>query len=141
MKAQPNRFSRGATLGADSVTFIPADATIRPTQDHIIVEPVDNVFSAIIELPLERVRYVKGIVRAVGKGIYPKHYDHPDKHSRTKMWDSKHFRPCDVRVGDLVSLGAYAFQSFYWGDRLHFIATERDVCGIHTEPLGKGAVA
>jgi co-chaperonin GroES (HSP10) len=133
--AAPKRFARGSRLGAETLTHIPAKTKIHPTFDHIIVEPLDACISSIIYV-INEDRPIRGIVRAVGKGIYEKKYDHPDKHKRTKTWDSKAFRPTEVKVGDTVELGGseiggYAFQTFYWGDRIHLICSERDVAAIH----------
>lgn len=143
--AEPKRYERGSRLGADTITSIPATASIRPTMDHIVVEPIDNYFSSVIYVA-DETRPLKGIVRAVGPGTYPKRYDHPEKHKRSRMWDSKCFRKTEVQVGDVVELGGkeiggYAFQSFYWGDRVHIIATERDVAAIHPGSLDQGSAA
>jgi co-chaperonin GroES (HSP10) len=132
---QGKTFSRGAELSHKTTTFIPADAKIRPTQDHIVVEPLDGVLSSIIEV-IHECKPLKGTVLAVGPGIYPKKYDHPDKHKRTKYWDGKRFRPTEVKVGDVVELGGldiggYAFQTFYWGEKLCLMAQERDVAAVH----------
>lgn len=132
---------RTAALSYDSLTMVPADATIRCRHDHIIVEPleVDHALPKLAELGFlirEDMRPVRGVVKAVGPGHYPKRYDHPDKHRRTKMWKSPIFQPTEVKVGDVVELGAaqetrgYNFQTFLWGDKMHVICTERDVAGV-----------
>jgi hypothetical protein len=144
-KAESKRYARGSRLTADTITRIDASAKIRPTFDHIVVEPLDACISSIIEVVNES-KPVRGIVRAVGPGHYPKRYDHPDKHKRKKTWDSKHFRDTEVKPGDIVELGGgeiggYSFQTFYWGDRIHLIASERDVAAIHTAELAEGAAA
>jgi len=112
--------------------FIPADHAIRPLRDNIVVEPLPWRPSAIIEVASNR--KVRGIVRAVGKGTYPKRYDGP-KGKRTKSWDSKAFRPCDVKVGDIVELGGieiteYLHKTFTWGDKTMILCQEADVAGI-----------
>lgn len=96
----------------------------------MVVEPLDGTMSAIIKVVSET-KPMKGIVRAVGPGCYPKKYDHPDKHRRTKMWDSKALRPCDVKIGDMVGFEPRAFQTFYWGDRMCLLMREEDITGIH----------
>jgi hypothetical protein len=80
---------------------------------------------------------LRGLVKAVGPGCYPKRYDHAEKGKRTKMWDSKRLRKTEVKVGDVVELGGseiggYSFDSFYWGETLHLMCREEDVAGIHT---------
>lgn len=125
---------RSAELSQKSATRIPADQTIRPLRDQMIVEPLEIEHSDTL-LVIEQTKPVRGIVKAIGPGHYPKRYDHPDKHRRTKMWDSKRFQPTEIKVGDVVELGGYdfggyGFQQFYWGDKLHIICREADVSGI-----------
>ena len=95
---------RSAHLSQASNTDIQADAKIRPLRDQIIVEPLNVVLSQTI-IVKEETKPLRGIVKAVGPGHYPKKYDHPDKHKRTRMWDSKVFQPTNVTVGDVVELG------------------------------------
>lgn len=146
MRATPYRFQAGSHLSSVTATRISADENIRPLRDVIIVEPLDGTLSAIIEV-IHESRPLKGIVKAVGPGCYPKKYDHPEKHKRTKTWDSTHRRPTEVKVGDTVELGGeaiggYAFDCFYWGERLHLMCREEDVCGIHVpESLDSGRAA
>lgn len=129
MPVESKPFSRGSALSWKVATYIPAEAVIRPTLDHILVEPVDHTFSAVL-IVVNESNPIKGIVRAVGKGHHPRKYDHPEKHKRTKTWFSKQFRPCDVKVGDLVAVGDFPFQTLYHGDKLHFMCREEDVCLI-----------
>ena len=127
--------ARSAELRMDGGTYVASNETIRPLRDQIIVEPleVDHGGALIV---LEETKPVRGIVKAAGPGHYPKQYDHPDKHRRTKMWDSKHFQPMQLKVGDIVQLGSpqggrgYAFQTIMWGDKKHLICREADVIGI-----------
>lgn len=145
-KADGYTFSRGAQLRHTTTTRIPITAKLKPLRDVIIVEPLEHTLSALI-LVINECRPVKGIVKAVGPGHYPKRYDHPDKHKRTKTWDSKSFQATEVQVGDTVelggaSIGGYAFDTFYWGERLHLICREADVCGIHvSERVGQRSAA
>lgn len=126
---------RSAELSLKGRTEIPADAKFRPLRDQIIVEPLETVYSAIIDV-IRETKPMKGIVKAVGPGCYPKKYNHSDKSKRTKMWDSKTFKPTQVKVGDKVELGGYqyggyAFHTFYWGDKLHIICREEDVAFVY----------
>lgn len=128
---------RSAELSLKSRTEFPADAKLRPLRDNLFVEPIDTVYSAIIDV-IHTDKPMRGIVKAVGPGHYPKIYNHPDKAKRTKMWESKTFQPTEVKVGDIVELGGlqyggYSFQTFYWGDKLHLICREADVVGIVEE--------
>lgn len=129
--------ARSAELSFQGGTYIPADRRILPLRDQIIVEPLEVKHSETL-IVIEDTKPVRGIVKAVGPGHYPKQYNHSDKGRRTKMWDSKCFQPCEVKVGDIVNLGSpqdargYTFQTFMWGSVLHLIAREADVCGVES---------
>ncbi len=122
-------------------TYVDAEFKIRPLRDQIIVEPLQVHHSDFLDV-IEYCKPLRGIVRAVGPGHYPKRYDHPDKGRRTKMWDSKVFQPTEVKVGDVVELGGYGeddmghlyrgfnFQQFSWGGKWHVICREADICAI-----------
>lgn len=126
---------RGERIENRLNAFVSGDHIIRPLRDQIVVEPLPWRPSAIIEAASKR--KVRGIVRAVGPGTYPKRYDGPKGH-RTKSWDSKAFRPCDVKVGDIVELGGleiteYLHKTFVWGDKTVILCQEADVAGIECE--------
>ncbi len=126
---------RSAELSQQSGTRVEAHQKIRPLRDQIIVEPLPIEHSQTLEV-YEYGKPVRGIVKAVGPGHYPKIYDHPDKHKRTSMRDSKTFLPTQVKVGEIVELGSpqgmrgYAFQQIMWGDKMHIICSERDVAAV-----------
>jgi len=125
---------RSARVTNDSNTGIPADAKIRPLRDQIIIEPLSVVLSQTI-VTVEHTKPLRGIVKAVGPGCFPKVYDHPDKHKRTKMWDSEIFEPTQLKIGDVVELGGYglggyAFPTIWWGNVKHLICREQDVSGV-----------
>lgn len=126
--------SRSAELSWASLAYVAPHETVRCRRDYIVVEPleVDHRTTIIV---YERTKPLRGIVKAVGPGHYPKRYDHPDKHRRTKTWDSKTFQPTEVKPGDLVELGGYEFggyswQSFLWGNKTHVLCREADVSGV-----------
>lgn len=128
----------GGELSYASTTYIHPEESIRPMHDFIIVEPLNVEHSALLEV-IEHTKPLRGLVKAVGPGHYPLCYDHPDKHKRTKMWRSKTFQPTEVKVGDVVELGAvridgritgYSFQQIMWGSKMHIICREADVSGI-----------
>jgi hypothetical protein len=125
---------RSAELSWDSLTRVPVDKQIRCRRDYMVVEPL-QVEHGVSFAVVENTKPLRGLVKAVGPGHYPKRYNHPDKHVRTKTWDSKSFQPTEVRPGDIVELGGYeyggyAFQTFLWGDRPHLICREADVSGV-----------
>jgi co-chaperonin GroES (HSP10) len=124
------RMDRGVRLGNETLTTVRADERIRPLRDQIVVEPLDWEPSKIISVAYWG-KPLRGIVRAVGPGTYPKKYD-GRKGQRTKMWDAKHFRPCDVKVGDIVELGGleiggYLHSTFWWGSIEMVLCREEDV--------------
>lgn len=126
----------GTRIGHESIDALSAEAKVRPLRDQIVVEPISWPFSQILEVVYTG-RPLRGKVKAVGPGVYPKRYNGP-KGQRSKSWDSKQFRPCDVKVGDVVqlgglSLGGYLFPTFRWGGIEHVICREADVTGIETQ--------
>jgi co-chaperonin GroES (HSP10) len=130
----------GRRIGNECFDAVSASTKIRPLRDQLVVEPIPWPFSDIIEVAYAG-RPLRGRVLAAGPGTYPKRYDGP-KGKRTKMWDSKAFRPCDVKVGDVVqlnniteddgSIDGMLFQTFRWGNRNVVICQEADVTGIET---------
>ncbi len=130
--------TRSAELSWASLSHVAAHETIRCRRDYIVVEPLEVDHGGLLVVR-EHTKPLRGIVKAVGPGHYPKRYDHPDKHRRTKTWDSKAFQATEVRVGDTVELGGYeyggyAFQTFLWGDKVHLICREADVSGVVNGP-------
>lgn len=134
---------RGGELSYGSTTYIDPSEQIRPMQDYIVVEPLDVEHSQILTV-IEHTKPLRGIVKAVGPGHFPLCYDHPEKSKRTKMWRSPVFQPTQVKVGDIVELGAvkidgriagYSFQQVMWGSKMHLMCREADVSGIVMEDL------
>lgn len=121
-------------IGNETTTYVPAHCKIRPTRDNIIVEPLNWRPSTILEVVYTG-RPLWGRVLAVGPGTYPKRYDGP-KGKRTKTWDSKAFRPTEVKVGDLVDLGGlelkgYLHETFLWGTKEVVRCREEDVAIVY----------
>lgn len=127
----------GITLGRKRVEIIPATETIRPLRDHIVIKPLPWDPSPYLKsMGIEIIwqgKTLRGEVLAVGPGCYPKQYNK----NRSKSWYSKTFRPCDVKVGDIVELGGleirgYSFDECQWGNETVIIAREADVTGVVT---------
>ncbi len=121
---------RGVRIGNESLTFVPKGSKVRPLRDQVFVEPLEYPS----RIQVTGFKTLRGIVRAIGPGCYPKLYDGP-KGRRSKSWLSKAFRPCDVKVGDTVELGGveiggYLFQSVRWGDKDCIICQEADIALI-----------
>ena len=105
--------------------------TIRPLRDYIILKPLEWKPSKVIEIAGDTRKPLRGIVMAVGPGCYPKRYNK----DRSKTWDSKAFRKCEVKEGDTVELGGleirgYDFPSVLIGTEMHLICREEDVAII-----------
>jgi co-chaperonin GroES (HSP10) len=122
--------THGVRIGNETHTRIAADVVLRPLRDQIIVEPREWKPSAVLTV-IYQGKPLRGTVKAVGPGCFPKRYDGP-KGKRSKTWDSKAFRPTELIVGDLVEFGGlelrgYLFQTFLWGDIEHVICREEDI--------------
>ena len=112
--------------------FLPTD-TLKPLRDHIVVEITRWNPSRTLEVVSAQKPY-RGIVRAVGKGHYPKRYNH----DRSKMWESESFRPTTLKVGDVVELGGlelggYQFPTCIWDNRECVMCREADVCVVYEQ--------
>jgi hypothetical protein len=122
----------GTRIGNElQTTFIRSSQTIRPLRDQIVVEPLPWAPSKILEV-ITKLKPVRGKVLAVGPGCFPRRYD-GRKGQRTKSWDSKAFRPCDVKVNDIVELGGleiggYLHCAVRWGNKDVLVVREEDVC-------------
>lgn len=127
---------RGVRVSNALLTFVREDEQIRCLRDHIVVEPLDIDHGTMMAL-VYRGQPVRGVVLAVGPGCFPKKYNGP-KGKRTKSWDSKQFRPCDVKVGDTVDLGGleidgYLFTRVIWGSRDVVVCREADIAVVVEE--------
>jgi co-chaperonin GroES (HSP10) len=125
--------SMGTRVGNEVLDFVGEHETIRPLRDVIIVEPLEMDHGTSLAV-VYRGKPLRGRVLAVGPGLYPRRYDGP-KGRRTKSWLAKNFRPCDVKVGDVVDLGGgeiggYLFQSIRWGTKDVVMCREQDVCVV-----------
>jgi hypothetical protein len=125
--------SPGVRDGHESAYAVPEEADIRPLRDHLVLEILPWKPSEILEVVYHG-RPLRGRVLRAGPGRYPIRYNGP-KGRRTKSWDSKAFRPCDVHEGDIVELGGleldgYLHKSFRWGSKQVVMCREEDVAGV-----------
>jgi co-chaperonin GroES (HSP10) len=130
------REGRGKRIGQECWDSVPESAKVRPLRDAIVIEPLEWKPSQVVAVAYFG-KPLRGLVKAVGPGTYPKRYNGP-KGKRTKVWDSRAFLPTEVKVGDIVELGGlelggYLFQTFRWGEKEHVICREADVTGIVDE--------
>lgn len=121
---------RGVRVGNELLAFVRHDEQIRPLRDQIVVEPLPIDHGTSLEYAYQG-KPTRGRILAVGPGRYPIKYN-GRKGQRTKSWESKHFRPCDLKVGDIVDLGGlelggYLFTRVIWGARDVVICREEDV--------------
>jgi co-chaperonin GroES (HSP10) len=134
----------GVRDGHESLYAIPANKTIRPLRDQIVIEPLPAKPSKIIELVENHVKPLRGKVLAVGPGCYPwlyqEHQGGPwsqsvPKGKRIAQKQSTAFRPCDVKPGDTVELGGleiggYLHPRVRWGDKEVVVCREEDVAVV-----------
>lgn len=123
----------GVRVGHELLDGIPATENVRPLRDQIVLEPLDWEPSKIIAVAYTG-KPLRGRVLAVGPGRHPIKYNGP-KGKRTKSWESKHFQPMEVKVGDVVELGGleiggYLHTRFRWGGKDCIMVREPDVAGI-----------
>ena len=136
--------SPGVRVGNELNVFLPADAPLRCINDRIVVEPLDWRPSSIIFVAGYEGRPLRGIVRAVGPGCYRIRYQNAEtgewsfsvpKGRRKAMRRSNVFRPCDVKVGDVVEfggleIGGFLHPTIMWGHKEVVLCREEDVAGI-----------
>lgn len=134
---------RGVRVGNELLAFVRHDETIRCIRDQIVVEPLGIDHGTSLSYAYQG-RPVRGRVLATGPGRYLIQYasgnppqwhpvhSPPPKPRRTASRESKIFRPCDLKVGDIVDLGGlelggYLFTRVIWGDKDVVICREEDV--------------
>lgn len=127
----------GTRMGNELLAWIPATEHIRPLRDQIVIEPLPLDLNSSLEV-VYRGKPVRGIIRAVGPGRHPIKYLDSHGNPTHRRGDrktailSKHFRPCDVKLGDIVDIGGldiggYLFPLIRWGDWDVVICREEDV--------------
>jgi hypothetical protein len=130
----------GTRVGNELLTFVHACESIRPIGDKIFLEPLPYEHLGELDVVYQG-KPLRGRVLAVGSGCYPWKYFDSGGNPTQRRGDrkiakrSKHFRPCDAKVGDIVELGGleiggYLFQQIRWGDKDVIICREEDVCVI-----------
>lgn len=131
---------RGTRIGNETFESIPADERIRPLRDVIILEPLGWEPSKIIAVAYFG-KPLRGIVRAIGPGCFKLQYQDTvtgdwsftmPKGRRKAMRSSNVFRPCDVKIGDVVELGGlelggYLHMTIRWGCVEMVVCREEDV--------------
>lgn len=122
------------TLGPAAVVL--TGERIRPIKDQVVVKALDWSPSKIIHVAGNQRKTLRGVVVAVGPGIFPTQYNGP-KGYRTRSWDGTVFRPTEVKVGEIVELGGLELDGYkhlrevWQDDCLHVIAREEDIVAVH----------
>lgn len=114
-------------------TSLPEGVKLRMLGDQMLVEVLPWAPSEELVVQYHG-RALRGVVKAVGPGCHPWRYSP----TRDRRWRSKAFRPCDVKVGDIVELGGlemagYPFQELLIGNALHVVVREEDICIVVSE--------
>ena len=127
---------RGLRLHDKSINFI--SGQVRPLREKLIVKPLPPALSQTIAANWNG-EAVRGKVIAAGPGTHPRIHEKGTKDG--KPWrtvrEIKAFRPCDVKVGDIVQLGGMELGGYLWNHILidgedHIIISEQDVAGVET---------
>lgn len=113
---------------------------LRMLRDRILLKPLEWDASKTI-IAIRHGRPVRGVVVAVGPGSYPKKYKAGPKGPRSIMEYSRHFRPTEVKVGDIVELGGlnvfdgqgYQFTETWVDNEKHLICDEGDVAVVRDD--------
>lgn len=122
------------------------NGTLRMTGDRILLKPLDWQGEAVhgdgARLHVVRSgRALRGVVVAVGPGHNPLKYK-PNAMGKKGLMDySKHFRPTEVKPGDIVELGGlnqfdglgYQFIEILYNGEKHLICQERDVALVRDD--------
>lgn len=117
-----------------SLNFV--SGTIRPLRDQIVVKPMPPALSQTIAADWNG-EPVRGKVVAVGPGKWPNIHTrfHKDGKEVRTVRKATHFRPTEVKIGDVVQLGGMSLGGYLWNHIMvdgedHIICMEADVCGV-----------
>lgn len=129
----------GVRLADKAVNFVGQGEALRPLRDQIIVKPLPLPLGRRIQADWAG-EPVRGRVIAAGPGCYPNIHARGTKDG--KPWrtvrQSRAFRPTEVKIGDVVSLGGMEIGGYLWpkvwadGDWC-VICREQDVAVIECE--------
>jgi hypothetical protein len=125
---------RGIRFYDKSLNFVTGQ--IRPLREKLIVKPLPPSLSQTIAANWNG-EAVRGEVIAAGPGTYPNIHEKGIKDGKPyrRVRQLSAFRPCDVKVGDIVQLGGMEIGGYLWPHILingedHIVCSEQDVAGI-----------
>lgn len=123
----------GVRLKDKSLNFISTGRRVRPLKDRIIVKPLALSLSERIEANWNGAP-VCGTVVAAGPGSYPNIHERGIKDGKPyrTVRQSKHFRPTEVKIGDVVYLGGmeiggYLFPQVWFDGAWCVVCQEADI--------------
>jgi hypothetical protein len=107
--------ARGVRLSDKAVNFVPPGRRVRPLRDQIIIKPLAFNLSTAIDAEWAG-EVIGGRVVAVGPGCYPNIHARGFKDGKPyhTIRESKHFRPTELKVGDIVHLGGMELGGYLW---------------------------
>jgi hypothetical protein len=127
--------SSGVRLKDKSLNFV-TSGRVRPLKDRIIVKPLPLKLAASIDADWHGAP-VRGVVLATGPGSYPNIHARGVKDGKPyrTVRESRQFRPIEVKIGDVVSLGGmeiggYLFPQIWFQGAWCVICQEADVAVI-----------
>lgn len=125
---------RGIRFYDKSLNFVTGQ--IRPLREKLIVKPLPPSLSQTIAANWNG-EAVRGEVIATGPGTHPNIHEKGIKDGKPyrRVRQLSAFRPCDVKVGDIVQLGGMEIGGYLWPHILingedHIVCSEQDVCGV-----------
>lgn len=129
---------RGLRLKDKTLNFVSPSERLRPLRDQIIVKPLPLKLNDTIQSEW-RGEVVYGTVVAAGPGRFPNVHKRGNKDGKPyrTVYESRRFRPTEVKVGDRVhlgglSIGGYLFPRVWAEGDWCVIASEQDVCAVET---------
>ena len=127
-----------ARVERKTLDYLPIGTRVRPLRDQILIKVLPLKLSETIDANWSG-GAVRGEVVAIGAGHFPNIHKRGKRDGKEyrEIHDGRHFRPTEVKVGQIVHLGGMERGSYIWpkvmiGHEEHIIATERDVCGVET---------
>lgn len=109
--------------------------TPRMLHDRMLLRPLPWKPSATLDV-VRFGRPVRGEIVAIGPGEYPKKYKRNREGQKTSFEYSKHFRPTELKPGQVVEIGGinifdgdgYKFEEYVVNHETLILCCEKDVC-------------
>lgn len=116
------------------------NGSLRMLGDRVLLRPLDPDWKSSL-IVIRHGRAVRGEVLAIGPGLHPVSKRVKESPTRQRIEFSRHFRPTQVRVGEIVELGGlnifdgkgYQFPEVIVNGVNCIIVTERDVAIVRDD--------